>query len=253
MTVPITVMSVPEEAIPEVIPDVIPDVASDRTKLPRSVPQVDLESAIVFAFPPNREILGGTAYCILNPEGNVLIDCPAWNPALENWLRDRGGVRYLVLTHRGGIAKVKEIQAATGCEVVIQEQEAYLLPNLTVTTFHQHHRLTPEIEILWTAGHSPGSSCVYTSIQGGLLFTGRHLLPDRTGSPAPLRISKTFHWKRQLNSIQFLRDRFTAETLSWICPGASTGYLRGATAMGEAYPKLLQLDLAALQDTDPGL
>jgi glyoxylase-like metal-dependent hydrolase (beta-lactamase superfamily II) len=239
-----TVISMPEAAVPE------------QTKLPRSVPQPDLGSAIVFAFPPNREILGGTAYCILNPiasEGNILIDCPAWNPGLEAWLRDRGGVRSLVLTHRGGIAKVKEIQAATGCEIVIQEQEAYLLPNLTVTTFQDHYRLTPEVEILWTSGHSPGSSCVYTSAQGGILFTGRHLLPDRSGSPAPLRISKTFHWKRQLKNVQTLRDRFTPETLAWICPGASTGYLRGATAIGEAYSKLSQLDLNLLQDAEPGL
>jgi glyoxylase-like metal-dependent hydrolase (beta-lactamase superfamily II) len=213
----------------------------------------DCDTATIFAFPPNREILGGTAYCILNASGNVLIDCPAWNTATETWLRDRGGVRWLVLTHRGGMAKVKEIQAATGCEIVIQEQEAYLLPNITVTPFHTHHPITPDIEIFWTSGHSPGSSCVYTTVQGGILFTGRHLIPDRTGAPAPLRIAKTFHWKRQLKSVQTICDRFTAETLAWICPGASTGYLRGATAIGNAYAKLDQLDLTILQDAEPGL
>ncbi len=234
-----------------------PPPASELTKPPRSVPVPDCDSATIFAFPPNREILGGTAYCILNTGGNeggnVLIDCPAWNSTTETWLRDRGGVRWLVLTHRGGLAKVKEIQASTGCEIVIQEQEAYLLPNLTVTTFHTHLALTPDLEILWTSGHSPGSSCVYTQTQGGILFTGRHLLPDRTGMPAPLRIAKTFHWKRQLQSVRFLRDRFTADMLSWICPGSSTGYLRGATAIEQAYPKLLTLDLVALVNTELGL
>ncbi len=226
---------------------------SDLTKPPRSIPVPDCDTATMFAFPPNREILGGTAYCILNASGNVLIDCPAWNTTTETWLRDRGGVRWLVLTHRGGMAKVKEIQAAMGCEIVIQEQEAYLLPNITVTAFHRHHVLTPDIEILWTSGYSPGSACVYTTVQGGILFTGRHLIPDRTGAPAPLRIAKTFHWKRQLNSVQTIRDRFTADTLTWICPGASTGYLRGATAIADAYAKLDQLDLTILQEAEPGL
>ena len=234
-----------------------PDVSSSNpapvTKPPRSLPHIEDPDATIFAFPPNRETLGGTAYFIQSPEGNCLIDCPAWTESTLAWLNDRGGVRWLVLTHRGGIAKVKEIQAATGCEVVIQEQEAYLLPNLTVTSFYDRLCLTPDIEVIWTSGHSPGSACVYTSVQGGILFTGRHLLPDRDGNPAPLRISKTFHWKRQLRNVQALCDRFTSDTLSWIAPGASTGYLRGATAIGNAYDRLQAVNLADLENAAPGL
>jgi glyoxylase-like metal-dependent hydrolase (beta-lactamase superfamily II) len=207
----------------------------------------------LFAFSPNREILGGTAYFVQTTEGNLLIDCPAWTEETIAWLTEKGGVRWLVLTHRGGMAKVREIQRLMNCEIVIQEQEAYLLPNLTVTTFHHSHLLTPEIEVLWTSGHSPGMSCIYIKKQGGILFTGRHLLPDRNGNPAPLRISKTFHWKRQLKNVQTLRDRFTAETLAWICPGASTGYLRGATAIGDAAVKLRAIDLDRLANAEPGL
>ena len=151
------------------------------------------------------------------------------------------------------MAKVRSIQAAMGCEIVIQEQEAYLLPNLTVIKFHHHHRITPDSEIIWTSGHSPGASCVYSQQQGGILFTGRHLLPDRHGDPAPLRISKTFHWNRQLKNVMVLRDRYCSETLRWICPGANTGYLRGETAIDSAYTKLMAIDLEALQNAEPGL
>jgi hypothetical protein len=68
---------------------------------------------------------------------------------------------------------------------------------------------------------------------------------------APLRTVKTFHWFRQLESIAQLRDRFTPETLRLICPGASTGYLRGKRAIETAYSQLVQLDLTALRSVQP--
>jgi glyoxylase-like metal-dependent hydrolase (beta-lactamase superfamily II) len=147
---------------------------------------------------------------------------------IGNFASNRGGVKWLFLTHRGGIGKqIAQIQENLGCQVLIQEQEAYLLPNLDLISFEQEFKLNPDCEVIWTPGHSPGSACLYYARHGGVLFTGRHLLPNREGKPAPLRIKKTFHWRRQLRSVKLLGARFSAETLSYICPGANTGYLRG--------------------------
>ncbi len=156
-------------------------------------------------------------------------------------------MRWLVITHRGGSSRVQEWQQRLGCEVVVQEQEAYLLPGVDVSEFRDRAPLNPGQYVLWTPGHSPGSACVYTPQQGGVLFTGRHLLPNRQGQPVPLRLSKTFHWPRQLRHVQLLRERFTAETLSHICPGASTGFLRGQPTIEQAYAQLQALDLDALR------
>jgi glyoxylase-like metal-dependent hydrolase (beta-lactamase superfamily II) len=213
----------------------------------------------IFAFPPNRDTLGGTAYLIVGsvtpepsrtPE-NLLIDCPAWNSVNQEFLQQQGGVRWLFLTHRGAIAKAREIQQVFGCEIVIQEQEAYLLPGLTVTPFQQQLVLSPQTQAIWTAGHSPGSACLHSTAHGGILFTGRHLLPNAQGEPVPLRIAKTFHWPRQIQSLQRLRDRFTPQTLRYICPGANTGFLRGKGAVDRAYDRLTQLDIELLLQSQP--
>ncbi len=205
----------------------------------------------VFAFPPNRETLGGTAYFIQQPEGNILVDCPAWTEAIATTLQTHGGVRWLFLTHRDAIAQVKAIQRDTSCEVIIQEQEAYLLPRLEVTPFQQDWAIAPRVTAIWTPGHTPGSSCLYHAAEGGILFTGRHLLPNQHGQAMPLRIAKTFHWGRQLRSVQRLRDRFSGSTLHYLCPGANLGFLRGQRAIAHAYDHLAQLDLEAMQQMQP--
>lgn len=51
-------------------------VPVEKTRSPK-VPRLILED--IYAFPPNREILGGTAYLIVNKSGNILVDCPAWD------------------------------------------------------------------------------------------------------------------------------------------------------------------------------
>jgi glyoxylase-like metal-dependent hydrolase (beta-lactamase superfamily II) len=213
------------------------------SKLPR--PVFDSDDTL-FAFPPNRDTLGGTAYFIAtqfqDEPLNVLVDCPAWDEDCRNFLTRHGGVHYLVITHRGGIGQAKAVQDEMHCAILMQEQEAYLLPESEVESFRQEQEVGDRIRVFWTPGHSPGSSCVYDAATG-VLFTGRHLLPDRTGHPVPLRTSKTFHWLRQLRSVQALRDRFTPETLRYICPGANTGFLRGSRAIADAYIKLMEVDI----------
>jgi glyoxylase-like metal-dependent hydrolase (beta-lactamase superfamily II) len=197
------------------------------TKSPTGKPPTEVLPGI-FAFPPNRDTLGGTAYAICTPAGNIAIDSPAWTDRNREFIADQGGLQWLVITHRGGIGKAEAIAAQFDCEVIIQEQEAYLLPEIKVTTFHHKFHLNDTMQLIWTPGHSPGSSCLYYSSSGGVLFTGRHLLPNQSGTPVPLRTAKTFHWPRQLRSVDLIWEQFPPTRLRHICPGANIGLLRGA-------------------------
>lgn len=205
----------------------------------------------IFAFAPNRDTLGATSYFIVDKIGNILLDCPAWNETNQEFIQAQGGVNSLIITHRGSIGKrVLEMQRTLNCQVIIQEQESYLLPEVDVTPFAEQMTIGDDLELIWTCGHSPGSSCLYWSQQGGILFTGRHLLPKSQAEVTPLRTAKTFHWGRQLNSIKMLRDRFNADNLKYILPGANTGYLRGQGYIDNAYEQLAQLDLAKLRSVE---
>ncbi|MDX2241294.1 MAG: MBL fold metallo-hydrolase [Leptolyngbyaceae cyanobacterium bins.302] len=197
----------------------------------------DSTSPAIYAFPPNRETLGGTAYLILE-NSNILIDCPLWDENTQAQLEAKGGIQWLFVTHRDSIGQAKAVQKAFNCPIVIQEQEAYLLPGLNLITFHHSCTLTPQTRALWTPGYSPGSACLYHSGFGGVLFTGRHLLPTPQGSLAAIKTAKTFHSRRQHQSIQNLLDEFTPDTLQYICPGANSGFLRGKFAIANAYEQL---------------
>lgn len=194
----------------------------------------------IYAFPPNRDTLGGTAYLIILENSNLLIDCPAWDDTTLNFLQNQGGVASLLITHRDGIGKAQAIQEALGCAIAIQEQEAYLLPGASVTLFQHSATLTPQTRAIWTPGHTPGSACLYYAGFGGVLFTGRHLLPTPQTALSLVKTAKTFHWPRQLQSARSLLEQFTPETLSWVCPGANLGFLRGQLAIANAYHHLQQ-------------
>ena len=234
-------------------------------------PQAALESA--FAFSPNRATLGGTSYLILGnhavdaappreslqaplgtgnalpSNGNCLVDCPPWDENTRAFLHQQGGVRWFVITNRDAIAGLKivrEVQTEFQCQIVIHEQEAYLLPGLDLTPFRREKAIADDLQVIWTPGYSPGSSCVYLNRHGGVLFSGRHLLPTPTGQLHPQRHSKTFHWPRQLKSLEALRSRFTTETLRYCCPGANVGFLRGKKVVIAPYEHLKDTPVAVL-------
>lgn len=204
----------------------------------------------LWAFSPNRDTLGGTAYLLVENQTNILIDTPAWDEVNRKFIEQQGKLDWLVITHRGSIGRAREIQQATDCNLLVQEQEAYLLPDATVTSFQYEFMLSPHSQMIWTPGHSPGSSCLYSSLNGGILFSGRHLLPNLQGKPVPLRTAKTFHWLRQIQSVKQLVERFSPQTLQLLCPGANTGTLRGKRIIEQAYEKLANLDLEALLQQD---
>lgn len=214
----------------------------------------------LWLFAPSRESQGGSAWLLEAAGADLLIDCPSFTRANLQFLaaRPRPSCQaWILLTGRGGHGRCRRLQQALGWPVLVQEQEAYLLPGVDpLHTFASEHRLGPDVRLLWTPGPSPGACVVHVSPGSGLgedgLFCGRLLVPVAQARVAPLRQRGTFHWGRQLQSLDRLRRWLPAGSPDWIASGAGLGALRGPKLVEQGASLLTDLDLEALTLEPPG-
>jgi glyoxylase-like metal-dependent hydrolase (beta-lactamase superfamily II) len=202
----------------------------------------------LWLFAPNRDSQGGSSWLLATAGGDLLIDCPGFTAANLEFLRGRGGEGTLVLTSREGHGRCRRIQEATGWRVLVQEQEAYLLPTLRrLEVFAAEHDLAAGIRLLWTPGPTPGA-CVVHAVGpwGDLLFCGRLLLAVGPGALAPLRTSRSFHWPRQLASIERLKTWLPAGSPAEIACGGGLGALRGEVLVHDGVALLAAIEGQAL-------
>ncbi|MDM7952539.1 MAG: MBL fold metallo-hydrolase [Cyanobium sp. CZS 25K] len=220
----------------------------------------------LWLFAPSRESQGGSSWLLEAAAADLLIDCPAYTRANLRFLAGRPRQRsagagperaWILLTGRAGHGRCRRLQQALGWPVLVQEQEAYLLPGVNpLQTFADEHRLSPDVQVLWTPGPSPGACVVLVSGPEGAhqdgLFCGRLLVPVAPGHVAPLRQRGTFHWGRQLRSVERLRRWLPAGSPDWIASGAGLGALRGPKLVEQGASLLEGLDLETLALQSPG-
>ncbi|WP_411867855.1 MBL fold metallo-hydrolase [Vulcanococcus limneticus] len=222
----------------------------------------------LWLFAPSRDSHGGSAWWLEHPDGGLLIDCPGWTEANLAFLARQAGGR-IVLTSREGHGRCRRFQQALGWPVLVQEQEAYLLPGVErLETFAAEWQLSPRLQLLWTPGPTPGSCVLLASgcgvsgaadgsgaaqpddepagEPGDILFCGRLLSPTGPGLAAPLRSARSFHWGRWLRSLEALRRRLPPHSPRWIASGAGLGALRGGKLIEGGRAVLEGLDLEAL-------
>lgn len=186
-------------------------------------------------FAPNRRTQGGSSWLLCGEhQPDLLVDCPSFSEANLAVLDQRraqvgteGGL--IVLTGRDGHGEVRRWQQRLGWRVLVQEQEAYLLPGVArLEPFADACEPEPGLRLLWTPGPSPGACVLHVqrpSCDG--LFCGRLLVPLAPDQLAPLRTARTFHWPRQLASVQRLLAWLPPGSPAWIATGAGLGALRG--------------------------
>lgn len=200
----------------------------------------------LWLFSPSRDSQGGSSWLLEAENGlpALLVDCPGFTQANLDFLKglQAGGV--VVLTSREGHGRCRRVQEQLGWPVWVQEQEAYLLPGV-----EQLQRWGGEQELaggrlLWTPGPTPGAAVLHVRRHGlDLLFCGRLLLPTAPRSLAPLRTARTFHWPRQLASLERLRQWLPAGSPGWIACGGGLGALRGEVLVPDGAALLRGLGL----------
>jgi glyoxylase-like metal-dependent hydrolase (beta-lactamase superfamily II)/ferredoxin len=145
---------------------------------------------------PSTQTDHADAYLIVRPEGNVLVDVPAFHPALVSQLQALGDLRYIFLSHEDTIGEVTDFQLHFGAEVIMHAAEADQVELGVAHAFETSGPIFEDLHVLHTPGHTAGSSCLLWRRHGGCLFVGDHLLPAGDAL-VPQRFDWTHDWEQQ--------------------------------------------------------
>ncbi len=176
----------------------------------------------IWVFPVDKESNSSRSWWLGCAPEPVLIDCPPCNQSNIEILRklSLGRTPRIVLTNRDGHGRVSDLNETLGWPVLVQEQEAYLLPRIRkLETFSEEYVTASGLRLLWTPGPTPGSCVVYAPDPWNVLFCGSLLIPVKTNHLLALRTRKTFHWTRQQKSLKKLR--------TWLPPESKPGLASG--------------------------
>jgi len=172
-----------------------------------------LEDEVSFCGYTSAKSYGAWSYFVERKGGNVLVDSPRIAEPLLRNLEERGGARYLFLSHVDDVADHATLARRFGCERVMHRGDG--LGGLERYVDGEGPTpLAEDLLVIPTPGHTAGSACLL--YRKAFLFTGDHLYwnPDK----ARLSASKAYNWnswKRQLLSL----EKLLAFDFRWVLPG----------------------------------
>ena len=181
-------------------------------------------------FPPNETCNGGTSWWLQSDPEPVLIDCPPLTKDIVQFLRklSSNSLPRIILTNREAHGRVTELHSQLGWPVLVQDQEAYLLPGIKkLETFSESYQTVAGLRLLWTPGPTPGSCVVLAPSPWNVLFCGRLLIPTKLDQLKPFRTRTTFHWTRYQKSLQKLRQWIPWEQRPLLASGVSNSNNQG--------------------------
>ncbi|MCP5467717.1 MAG: MBL fold metallo-hydrolase [Deltaproteobacteria bacterium] len=158
---------------------------------------------------------GASSYFIEDPQGNWMIDSPRYQKFLCQQIREKGGLKYIFLTHQDDIADAEKYAREFGAQRILHKYDAN--KNHNVEILIQHSRaffFTKDFLIIPTPGHTKGH-CVLL-YKNKFLFSGDHLWwSRRTHSLGASKQVCWYSWEKQLESLKKLLEyRFT-----YVLPG----------------------------------
>ena len=181
----------------------------------------------------SEDSFGASAWLIVRPEGNVLVDSPRFTDALATPIDELGGIDHVVLTHRDDVADARRWAERFGARVWIHADDAVAAPYATdIVDGLDEVEVQPGLVVIPVPGHTKGS--VVFLLDGRWLFTGDSLAwsHDRADLVA-FRGACWYSWSAQTESLARLAERHRFST---ILPGHGARLI-GADA-GELHERI---------------
>ena len=163
----------------------------------------------------NRGTVMATGDFPLQLDGNWLIDSPRYVERLASRFEERGGIRFIFLTHRDDVADAQKWAARFGSIRIIHRLELKAQPGAErVIEGFDPVELAPGFLAIPTPGHTRGHTVLL--YRERFLFTGDHLSWNR--EKRRLSASRDYcwySWREQVESLAKLQSyRF-----EWVLPG----------------------------------
>jgi glyoxylase-like metal-dependent hydrolase (beta-lactamase superfamily II)/ferredoxin len=158
---------------------------------------------------------GGNSYFVEHADGNWLIDSPRYVEHLVRRFAERGGLRYIFLTHRDDVADAAKYAKRFGAERIIHRLELSAQPDAErVIDGTEQMELAPGFLAIPTPGHTRGHCALLAGER--FLFSGDHIWWSRNrGRLTASRSVCWYSWERQVESVALL-EGFRFE---WVLPG----------------------------------
>jgi glyoxylase-like metal-dependent hydrolase (beta-lactamase superfamily II)/ferredoxin len=168
----------------------------------------------------SEDSFGASAWLIVRPAGNVLVDSPRYTDALAGPIADLGGLRHIALTHRDDVADAHRwaTQFHARCWIHADDASAARWATDLLT---DEHELQPGLLAIPVPGHTKGS--VVFLLDDRWLFSGDSLAwSHERHDLTAFRNACWYSWTAQTASLARLaeRHRFAA-----ILPGHGARHL----------------------------
>jgi glyoxylase-like metal-dependent hydrolase (beta-lactamase superfamily II)/ferredoxin len=176
----------------------------------------------------SQDSFGASAWFVVRPAGNVLVDSPRFTEALAAPIAELGGIDHVALTHRDDVADARRWAERFGARTWIHADDRSSAPWATdVITVEQD--LQPGLRAIPVPGHTKGS--VVFLLDDTWLFTGdslawSHELADLTA----FRDACWYSWRAQTESLAALAER---HQFAAVLPGHGARHLGTPDVMHE--------------------
>ncbi len=184
----------------------------------------------------SRKSFGGNSYFVEHPAGNWLIDAPRFVEHLARRFAERGGIRYIFLTHRDDVADAAKYAARFGAERIIHRLEVSAQPDAErVLDGFATLELEPGFVAIPTPGHTRGHCALL--YRDEFLFSGDHIWWSRDRGRLNASRDVCWHsWREQVASVAQL----AAYSFEWVLPGHGERAHFGRDEMARQVARLIE-------------
>ena len=194
-----------------------------------------IKDGVHYAGYNSEKSFGANSYFIQYPNGNWLVDSPRFLKHLVKSFEEKGGIRYIFLSHEDDVAESARYAKAFGATRIIHRGDVSAMPDAErIIDGDDPVIVEPEFVCIPVPGHTAGSMALLYKNQ--FLFSGDHLWWDRDSQR--LGTPELLVW----DDAQLERSirKLLNHSFEWVLPGHGERINLHHRDMKEAVDQLLQ-------------